>query len=79
MDTSLLVKMGDTIMILFGHKVVDILTTTDPLFCGHIHRILYNIIKNATQISVFGAKVSKRFFLKLMDKIDQYIERMKIK
>ncbi len=79
MDTTVLIKMGDTRMVLLGHNVVDILTTADPLFCEHTHKILDKIIKNATLISVVGEKVRKRFFLKLSNKIDQYIERMKNK
>ncbi len=77
MDTTVLIKMGDTRMVLLGHNVVDILTTADPLFCEHTDKILDNIIKNATLISVVGEKVRKRFFLKLTDKIDQCIDRMK--
>ena len=79
MDTTVLIKMGDTRMVLLGHNVVDILTTADPLFCEHTHRILDKIIKNATLISVVGEKVRKRFFLKLIAKIDQYIDRLKSK
>ena len=79
MDTTVFIKMGDTRMVLLGHNVVDILTTADPLFCEHTYKILDNIIKNATLISVVGEKVRKRFFLKLIDKIDQYIDRMKNK
>jgi len=79
MDTTVLIKMGDTRMVLLGHNVVDILTTADPLFCKHTHTILDNIIKNATLISVVGEKVRKRFFLKLIAKIDQYIDRLNSK
>lgn len=79
MDTTVFIKMDDTRMVLLGHNVVDILTTSDPLFCKHTETILDNIIKNATLISVVGEKVRKRFFLKLIDKIDQYIDRMKRK
>ena len=79
MDTTVFIKMDDARMVLLGHNVVDILTTSDPLFCEHTQTILDNIIKNATLISVVGEKVRKRFFLKLIDKIDQYIDRMKNK
>ncbi len=79
MDTTVFIKMDDNRMVLLGHNVVDILTTSDPLFCKHTETILDNIIKNATLISVVGEKVRKRFFLKLIDKIDQYIDRIKSK
>ena len=79
MDTTVFIKMDDNRMVLLGHNVVDILTTSEPLFCKHTETILDNIIKNATLISVVGEKVRKRFFLKLIDKIDQYIDRIKSK
>ncbi len=79
MDTTVFIKMDDNRMVLLGHNVVDILTTSDPLFCKHTETILDNIIKNATLVSVVGEKVRKRFFLKLIDKIDQYIDRMRNK
>jgi len=79
MDTTVFIKMGDTRMVLLGHNVVDILTTTNPLFCKNTQIILDNIIRNATLISVVGEKVRKRFFLKLINKIDQSIDRMKNK
>lgn len=61
-DATILVKMGDTRMVLLGHNVINILTTSDPLFCEHTHTMLNNLIRNSTLISVVGEKVRNRFF-----------------
>ena len=76
-DSTVFIKMGDTRMVFLGHNVMNILTTTDPLFCVHTDKILKNIIRNSTLISVVGEKVRNKFFLKLINKIDEYIDRIK--
>ena len=71
--------MCDTRMVFLGHNVINILTTTDSLFCLHTDKILKNIIRNSTLISIVGDKVRNKFFLKLINKIDEYIDRIKSK
>ena len=66
-------------MAFLGHNVMNLLTTTDELFCNHTHTILKNIIRNSTLISAVAEKVRNAFFLKLIRKIDEAINRIKSK
>jgi len=76
-DNTVFFKMGDTRMVMLGHNVINILATTDPVFCQHTENILKNIIRNSTLISVVSEKERNKFFLNLTDKIDAYIDRIK--
>jgi hypothetical protein len=78
-DSTVFFKMGDARMVFLGHNVMNILTTTDPVFCKHTDTILKNIIRNSTLISVVAEKVRNAFFLKLIHKINESINRIKNK
>jgi hypothetical protein len=76
-DNTVSFKMGDTQMIMLGNNIINILATTDPVFCQQTNDILKNIMRNSTLISVVAEKVRNRFFLTLKNKIDAYINRIK--
>jgi hypothetical protein len=78
-DSTVFFQMGDASMVFLGHNVMNILTTTDELFCKHTNKILNNIIRNSTLISVVAEKVRNKFFLGLIRKIDKSIDRIKAK
>ncbi len=71
-DSTIFFKMGDMKMVLLGNNVMNILSTSDPLFCDHTKNILNNIIRNSTLISVVGEKVRKKFFHRLIHKVEEF-------
>jgi len=75
-DTTIYFQMEDKSMAFLGHNVMNILTTTDELFCRHTYKILNNIIRSSTLISVVAEKVRNTFFLKLINKTNDCIKRI---
>lgn len=76
-DTTIFFQMGDKSMAFLGHNVMNILSTTDELFCRHTLKILNNIIRNSTLISIVSERDRNKFFLKLISKIEGSIDRIK--
>ena len=77
-DSTIFFNMGDFNMVHLGHNVMNILSTTDPVFCGHTKEILDNIIKNSTLMSVAAEKTRDKFFNILLKKVDSYMEKQPV-
>ena len=75
-DNTVMFKMGDFNMVHMGHNVMNILSTTDPVFCRDTQAIHKNLIKNSTLISVVGEKERNRLFNNIYQSIDQFAERI---
>lgn len=76
-DNTVYFKMGDFNMVHLGHNVMNILSTTDPLFCEDTLQILKSLIRNSKLISATAEKDSNRFFNTMYQKIDRYMEKIK--
>ncbi|MCD4695423.1 MAG: hypothetical protein K8S16_04200 [Bacteroidales bacterium] len=55
---------------LLSYNVVNLLTTTDPVFCKKIEGFLNSLIKKSILISASAAKERQRFFIRLIKNID---------
>jgi len=75
-DSTIFFDMGDVKMTFLGTSVMNILATSDPIFCNYTQGVLNNIIRNSTLISVAGEKLRKRFFHKLLHIIDEFKNRI---
>jgi hypothetical protein len=75
-DNTVLFKMGDFNMAHLGHNVMNILSTTDPVFCRDTQMIHKNLIKNSTLISVVGEKERYRLFNRIFKDIDEFAQRI---
>lgn len=75
-DNTVFFKMGDFNMVHIGHNVMNILSTTDPVFCNDTQLIHKNLIKNSTLISVVGEKERNRLFNHVFQDIDDFAERI---
>lgn len=75
-DNTVLFKMGDFDMVHIGHNVMNILSTTDPVFCRDTQMIHKNLIKNSTLISVVGEKERYRLFNNIFQDIDDFAQRI---
>ena len=76
MDNTVYFKMGDFNMVHLAHNVMNILSTTDPVFCQDTHFMLSNLMKNSTLISSYSEKERNRFFNSMYRKIEEVTEKI---
>jgi len=69
-DNTVFVQTDQINTSFLTYNVVNLLTTTDPVFCGRIENFLYGLIKNSVQISSSAAKERQRFFNRLVKQIE---------
>jgi len=69
-DNTVFFQMDDIKVTHLGHNVLNILTSTDPLFCNNTHQTMMNVIKNSTLISVASEKVRSQFFNSMRKKVE---------
>lgn len=75
-DNTIFVKMDGNPITFFTFDVINLLITTNPLFCEHNERSLRTQMKESTLISSTSAKDRNRFFIKILDKINGLRKRM---
>jgi hypothetical protein len=75
-DNTVLVTTGERKTTFLTYNVVNLLTTSDPLFCGKIERFLNGLIKKSIQISTSAAKERNRFFNKLEKQVQAFRYRI---
>jgi len=75
-DNTVLFKMGDFNMVHMGHNLMNIISTTDPVFCKDTNTFLINLMKNSTLISVTAEKERNRLFNQIYQSIDHYIDKI---
>lgn len=70
-DNSVLSIKDGFKTILMTHNSLDVLKTTDPVFCNQIEHSLRSIMKTGNHISGTSGMESKRFFTPLFEKLDE--------
>lgn len=75
-DNTVLAELEQTRITFLSYNVVNLLTTSDPAFCGKIEQFLKGLIKNSMQISTNAAKERNRFFHKLEKSISEFRQRI---
>jgi transcriptional regulator with XRE-family HTH domain len=68
-DNTILFKMGDRRMVFIPYNTLNILSTTNELFCLQTDDYLKNLISKSDKISTTGAKQRNAFFNQMNDKI----------
>ncbi len=76
-DNTIFVKMDGNPTTFFTFNVINLLITSNPLFCQQNERSLKILMKESTLISSTSAKDRNRFFIQIMDKINGLRNRMK--
>ncbi|HEX4849499.1 MAG TPA: hypothetical protein VFV08_01770, partial [Puia sp.] len=69
-DNTFLAVLNDTKVLHLNHTVVNFMTTKDTRFVDYTYQHLQNIIRKSTLISDVGEKERKRFFSRMLEKID---------
>jgi hypothetical protein len=75
-DNTIFVKMDGTPTTFFTFNVINLLITSNPLFCQQNERSLKILMKESTLISSTSAKDRNRFFIKINEKINGLRKRM---
>lgn len=75
-DNTVLVSTDDVRTSYLSYNVVNLLTTSDPVFCEKIEQFLGGLLKKSTQISTSAAKERNRFFNRLHRQIDSFKQRI---
>jgi hypothetical protein len=75
-DNTIFVKMDGNPTTFFTFNVINLLITSNPLFCQQNERSLKILMKESTLISSTSAKDRNRFFIKILDKINGLRKRM---
>jgi len=75
-DNTIFVKMDGNPTTFLTYNVINLLVTSNPLFCQQIEKSLKILMHESTLISSTCAKDRNRFFIKIIDKIDGLRKRM---
>jgi hypothetical protein len=75
-DNTIFVKMDGNPTTFFTFNVINLLITSNPMFCQQNERSLKILMKESTLISSTSAKDRNRFFIKINDKINGLRKRM---
>ena len=71
-DNSILVKTPDVNYAYLTFNVLSLLTTTNPVFTGHLENYFNGLIRQSHLISSTGAKARSRFFNKLHHTVEKF-------
>ncbi|MCB2220265.1 MAG: hypothetical protein KQI35_07725 [Bacteroidetes bacterium] len=75
-DNTVLVSTSHSTMSFLTYNVINLLSTTDPVFCEKINFFLQGLIKKSTLISSSAAKVRRRFFNQLLKQLLRFREKI---
>lgn len=76
-ENTIMFKMGDKRVIFITHNTMDLLTTSNEVFCAQSEKYLGNLLNKAVLISTTGEKERNRFFNQMEQKVEAL--RMKIR
>lgn len=76
-DNTVLVTTDKLKTTFLTYNVVNLLTTTDPVFVEKIEHFLKGLLKKSIQISTSAAKERNRFFYILQQQIDSFRKKVK--
>jgi hypothetical protein len=68
-DNTIFVTMDGQKTSYYTYNIINLLITTNPVFCGQVEKTLRNLMKNSTLISGTSAKERNRFFNILHEKV----------
>ena len=74
-DNTILFRMGDKRAVFIPYNTLNILSTTNEIFCKQTHEYLINLISKSVKISTTGEKTRNTFF----NDMDEKIKTMKKK
>jgi hypothetical protein len=77
LDNTVYFRMGKINMVHLAHNIMNILSTTDPMFCEDTWQTLNHLIKNSTLISSSAEKERNRFFNAMFRRIDETVQKIK--
>ena len=75
-DNTILFKMGDKRMVFIPYNTLNILSTTNEVFCRQTDDYLKNLISKSEKISTTGEKQRNAFFNKMEEKISAVKRKM---
>jgi len=75
-DNTIYTKLDNNQTTYLTYNIINLLTTTNPLFCNQIERSLKVLMQESTLISSTSAKERNRFFNQILDKIKSLRERI---
>ena len=75
-DNTIFVKMNGNPTTFLTYNVLNLLITSNPLFCQQIEKSLRILMQESTLISSTSAKDRNRFFIQIIDKINGLRKRM---
>jgi len=75
-DNTILISMDGLKTTYLTYNIINVLVTTNPLFCSQIEKSLRIIMQESTLISGTSAKERNRFFNHLIEKIKMIRERI---
>ena len=75
-DNTIFVKMDGNAVTFFTFNVINLLITSNPLFCQQNEQSLKILMKESTLISSTSAKDRNRFFIQIIEKINGLRKRM---
>lgn len=76
-DNTVIFRMGDIKVVHMAHNVINILTTSDNDFCEYTYHTIKNIINNSILVSGSSEKERTKFCMKMKQKVDQTIKKIK--
>lgn len=75
-DNTIFVKMDGNPVTFFTFNVINLLITSNPIFCLQNERSLRILMKESTLISSTSSKDRNRFFIRIIEKINALRKRM---
>jgi len=75
-DNTIFVKTDGNSTAYLTYNVINLLITTNPLFCQQIEKSMHVLMQESTLISNTSAKDRNRFFVQIYDKINALRKRM---
>lgn len=76
-DTTILFKMGNKRFTMLPCNTMDLLTTSDEMFCKKAEEHLINLLSKSNLISTSGEKARNKFFNEIEEKTLQLKSRLK--
>lgn len=68
-ETTIFFKMGDKRVTFLTYNTMNVLTTSDEIFCKNMENFLTNVVNKSIQINTSGEKERSKFFNLMQDSI----------
>jgi plasmid maintenance system antidote protein VapI len=77
-DNAIFARIDHISKVFLTCNVIDLLVTSDPVFCREVENFMHGVIKRSNLISLTGSKARNRFFNKLNGTIEDSKKRLGI-